>query len=275
MSIIESEAPQPICRYFVDEAGDGVIFGSKGEVLIGTPGCSRYFTLGLLEVADPVVLSQELEALRENLLRDPYFRNVPSMQAEKRKTALMFHAKDDIPEVRREVFDLLQKHAGLRFFAVVRDKRAVWGEVQTYRQKRYHPNSLYDQLVAILFKDRLHKESAYQIVFAARGKSDRTEAFRIALERARARFEHKWGISSDPLINIETLDAHLSPCLQATDYFLWAVQRCFERREDRYISYLWPHCHLVIDQDDRREKQYGVYYTQKKPLRADDLPPQE
>jgi hypothetical protein len=32
------------------------------------------------------------------------------MHREARKTALFFHAKDDLPEVRREVFRLLQRH---------------------------------------------------------------------------------------------------------------------------------------------------------------------
>lgn len=261
-----------ICHYFVDEAGDGTIFDSNGNVLIGTQGCSRFFSLGLLEIDEPAALASDMEALRKDLLNDPYFRDVPSMQPNGRKTALMFHAKDDVAEVRREVFGLLQQHSGLRFFAVVRDKRAVLREVQTYRQKRYHPNSLYDQLVSQLFKDRLHSESAYQIVFATRGRSDRTQAFRAALEDARKRFRKKWGINSNPRIDINAEDAVRQPGLQAADYFLWALQRCFERRDDRYITYLWPQCHLVLDRDDTRVNKYGVYYTQKSPLTANLLP---
>lgn len=93
-------------HYFVDEAGDPVLFDAKGGVLIGTPGCSRYFALGLLDVADPTVLGADLENLRAELLSDPYFKDVPSMQPATRKTALYFHAKDDLPEIRREVFPL-------------------------------------------------------------------------------------------------------------------------------------------------------------------------
>ena len=47
---IESEERK---HYFVDEAGDAVLFGSRGKVLIGTGGCSRFFMLGLLDVHDP------------------------------------------------------------------------------------------------------------------------------------------------------------------------------------------------------------------------------
>ena len=58
------------------------------------------------------------------------------------------------------------------------------------------------------------------------------------------------------------------PGLQVADYFLWALQRLYERGEDRYVAYLWPQCHLVQDIDDTRHTRYGVYYTQKKPLTA-------
>ena len=56
--------------------------------------------------------------------------------------------------------------------------------------------------------------------------------------------------------------------LQAVDYFLWARQRVFEKREDRFLELLWPQCGLIVDVDDTREKEYGAYYTKQKPLRA-------
>ena len=101
------------------------MFTSKGKVIIGTPGCSRFFLLGLLDVPDPATLQHALVDLRGRLISDPYFQNVPSMQSDGQKTALAFHAKDDLPEVRREVFALLRNTTGLRFFAVVTDKMSV------------------------------------------------------------------------------------------------------------------------------------------------------
>ena len=110
MSPLTPDEPSPPKHYFVDEAGDPVLFDSKGRILIGSEGCSRYFAVGLLDVPDPAALAADLERLRAELLADPYFKDVPSIQAEARKTALYFHAKDDLPEVRREVFKLLQRH---------------------------------------------------------------------------------------------------------------------------------------------------------------------
>jgi len=45
---------------FVDEAGDPTIFHDSGKVIADTPGCSRFFMLGKLEVDDPPALGNGL-----------------------------------------------------------------------------------------------------------------------------------------------------------------------------------------------------------------------
>jgi Protein of unknown function (DUF3800) len=261
-------------NYFVDEAGDGTLFNAKGKLIIGTSGCSRFFILGLLEASDPVGLSQRLEALRARLLVDPYFENVPSMQPQAKKTALAFHAKDDLPEVRREVFSLLAQE-DLRFFAAVKSKKAVHTYVESrnriHSDYRYHPNELYDYLVRNLFVDRLHQHTAYRIVFAARGASDRTKALEQALDQARKQFSSKWGTQSAAAIDVSSEQSSKNRGLQAVDYFLWALQRLYERNEDRFIRMMRPQCSLVRDIDDDRTTRYGKYYNKKTPLNAASL----
>ncbi|HED04506.1 MAG TPA: DUF3800 domain-containing protein [Candidatus Fraserbacteria bacterium] len=261
-------------HYFVDEGGDGALFSRKGQVLVGTTGCSRFFMLGLLDVPDSPALHRELQALRQRLLADPYFQDVPSMQPQERKTAVAFHAKDDLPEVRREVFALLQKAEDLRFFGVVTDKLRAVEYIQQRNMRdsnyRYHPNEMYDYLARRLFRDRLHQDDEYYICFAKRGKSDRTQALSKAVERARQRFYERWGIASNASISIAVTPKQ-NAGLQAVDYFLWALQRLYERSEDRYVRYLWGAFKLIHDIDDVREKPYGVYYTQRNPLTTDAL----
>ena len=258
--------------YFVDEGGDGTLFAGNGRVMIGEPGCSRFFMLGLLDIADPAHLQHSFDALRARLLNDPYFKDVPSMQLARRKTASAFHAKDDLPEVRREVFNLLRELDGIRFFAVVTDKLHVLDYVRQQNDRkpayRYHPNELYDSLVRRLFKDRLHQDGSYQIMFSKRGKSDRTSALKNALEAARQRFSTQWGVTSNAPLNVLAGTPQNHAGLQAVDYFTWALQRLYEMGEDRYVTYLWDSFHLVQDIDDNRTAGYGVYYTQKKPLNS-------
>lgn len=262
--------PVPSQRfYFVDEAGDTVLFDAKGRVIVGTEGCSRFFILGLADIPDPDALGRELSQLRTDLLADPYFKDVPSMQPEARKTVLAFHAKDDVPEVRREVFGLLLRHR-VRFFAVVRNKEGLIDYVRQRNERdpayHYSPNELYDYLVRRLFRDRLHQDDEYEISFAKRGKSDRTAALLDALHAARRRFAQRWGIVAEAPIHVLPAIPARVPGLQAADYFLWALQRLYERREDRYVQLLWDSFSLVHDLDDTRRANYGEYYTKKRPL---------
>lgn len=252
-------------NFFVDEAGDGTLFDKKGHTIIGTEGCSWFFILGALDVTEPERLSQEMNTLRAHLLADPYFKGVASMQPQARKTALAFHAKDDLSEVRREVFHLLAQH-DLRFYAVVRAKDKVLNDVKRNNSKdasyRYNPNDLYDTSAARLFLGLLHKYDAYNIYFARRGKSDRTAALRAALENSQRVVNSQRGVDVASPLTIFAASPKERTELQATDYFLWALQRFYERGEDRYISMLWPSFRFVcfISRKGR------VYFTQKRPL---------
>ena len=262
-------AAAQVLHYFADEAGDPTLFSGRGQVLVGTEGCSSHFILGVLAVADPPALSAELESLRAALLADPYFKDVPSMQPARRKTALGFHAKDDVPEVRREVFRVLMRHE-LKFFAVVRDKRSVLKYVQQRNAfddaYRYRANDLYDSLVSRLFKDRLHVSPDVRVCFARRGSSDRSQALTAALTKARASFAAKWQKDVRSLLTVRQSMSALEPPLQAADYFLWALQRHYERNESRFLQLIWPQVGLVHAVDETNIAPYGEYYTKKRPL---------
>lgn len=264
-----------ICHYYVDESGSGVLFNKRGKLLLNKPDSSKFFILGLLEVADPQTLSSDMDSLRCELLNDPYFKDVPSMKPEKRKTALLFHAKDDLPEVRREVLKLLLKHE-MKFFAVVKSMWAVYNYVAGRNlidpSYRYHPNELYDLTVRRLFKERLHTRTNYNIHFAWRSRRSNTERILEQLSYAKERFLQQRGSESRAEIKVRVQRSHEEEGLQAVDYFLWALQRLYERREDRYISFIWDKVSLIQDVDDTREHQYGMYYTKKKPLTLAALP---
>ena len=222
----------------------------------------RTYYLGVLDIENAVSLQQELDELRASLLADPYFKDVPSMQLAARKTALKFHAKDDLPEVRREVFTLLRKHT-IRFLAVVRDKQRVLEYIQRRSaldlSYRYHPNELYDYMVRVLFKNILHKDAQYEICFSKRWKKDRTEALYRALKTSQERFAQQLVKRTSSAITVVPQTSQESGGLQAVDYFLWSLQRFYERKEDRYLNLLWPSFKLVHDLDDTRENPYGVY----------------
>lgn len=263
-----------IRHYFVDEHGDGTIFDRKGRVIVGNEGCSTHFALGVLDVSDPAALDARLSELRAEVLADPYFRGVESLKPERQKTAVAFHAKDDVAEVRMFVMRLLAEQE-VKFQAVIRDKREIAKQVQNWNRQsdsyHYTPNRLYDEMVKRLFKNRLHQADGYRICFASRGHSDRTAALKTALESARSNFRKAWKIDSNAPIDVTCTASMRSGALQAVDYFLWALQRVYTKGEDRFIGLLWPRISLIIDADDRRKSVTGKYYSRDEPLTAEEV----
>jgi len=256
-----------INHYFVDEAGDLTLFGRRGKVLIGARGCSTTFMVGAAYVPDPERAGTVLSALRAELQADPYFKGVPSMQPEEGKTALYFCAKNDLPEVRREVLKLLPSlHAKVQ--VVIRRKEELVRFAKFLYSAGQHltANHVYDDLVKRLFCNLLHKADANRVVFARRGKSDRYLALSNAIAKAKRNFEIKWGIPSDKPTEIRSGFPPAHPGLQVIDYYLWALQRLYERGEGRYFELLREDYRLIMDLDDKRRKPYGEWYSDSNPL---------
>jgi hypothetical protein len=262
-------------QFFVDEAGDLTLFDARGRVIVGTPGVSHTFAVGAALIADVNGLSQRLATLRSELLTDPYFQGVPSMQLANRKTALAFHAKDDLAEVRREVFRVLVGE-DVKMFAAFRRKRGLASEYRSHFDRtgiKRDPEEPYDHLVEHIFKDRLHLADENRIVFARRGKSHRAEALARSIERAKGRFERRWQKGIDRPTVVESGWPHHHAGLQAVDYLLWALQRLLERKESRFFDLVASKFALVLDIDDKREHGFGVYYSSRNPLNLTKILP--
>jgi uncharacterized protein DUF3800 len=223
----------PLRHFFVDEAGDPVVFGKRRKIVVGTEGCSKFFMLGMAYIQDPEETFRKIEELRAELLAHPYFRDVPSMQPAAKKTAVCFHATDDVPEVRWEVFKLLPQ-LNVKVRVAVWDKLAFASGFQKHANLKFGANDIYDSLVKELFHNQLHEAEANTITFARRGKSARIEALANAITQAKEIFRKHYGGAEDRPCKV--LAAHPSECvgLQVIDYYLWACQRWFERSEDRF-----------------------------------------
>lgn len=266
--VLSGDAAQPTPHlYFVDETGDGVIFDGRGRVLVGTGKVQDFFTVGMVECWTLQALAHELETLRALLQSDPYFKGVPSMQPASKKTALFFHAKDDLPEVRREVFKVLERH-DFSFYAVVRTMSAVARRVKQRNERdptyRYSPTELYDSAVRRLFDRKLQTRPAFDVIFASRGRA-RTQALREHLLKAQAASRKAAGTYPDAAIHVRAMPAHQHSGLQVVDYCLWALQRLFTKEEDRFLSLIWPKVGLIVDADDTSENPYGSYHSRKRP----------
>lgn len=252
---------------FVDEAGDLTLFNKRGVNVVGKEGVSRYFFVGVASVSDPRVAENRVTKLRQKLLADNYFSGVPSMQPNAKKTALYFHAKDDLPEVRREVYAMI-KEMGVKVQVVVRRKDFLITYAKELKAQggRISAREIYSSMISRLFKNMLHKADENRIVFAHRQNWTKAEALECAIRRAKKNFELKQGVENDKPTSITSAHPSDYAGLQIVDYYLWALQRFYEKGESRYFEYLKNDFRLIMDIDDRRNNDYGEWYSDSNPL---------
>lgn len=260
-------------HYFVDEAGDLTFFNKKGKIVVGQPGTSNFFMVGVAQLQDPDQIAWELEALRSSLLTHPRLRSIPSMQPKAKKTAIAFHAKDDHPEIREKVFNLIQSFE-IKVLVAIRSKVEIANAAKAdFKRlgKKMEKNAIYDDLIKRLFKNLLHKADIIQIAIARRGESAREEALEKAINQAQKNFEVQWRISSNSSILMKPVYPSQSAGLQIVDYYLWALQRLYEREEDQFFRPLSKNYRLIMDIDDKRNKSYGEWYSDRNPLSLEKL----
>lgn len=222
--------------YFVDEAGDPAFYDKNGKFIVGSEGCSKILMLGFIETEDPKPIRQALETLRDKFKNDDYLKDIPSLQ----KSLLFFHATDDCPEVRQEVFKCINTLNFKSQFVIARKIEGVF--------KKYNCNEgmFYDNLITHLFKNVLHRAENNFLYFAKRGSKNRQKPLEKAIEHARDKFEHNFLIKIKSNIKIQSQVPTGEPCLQVVDYMNWAIYRVFVNREMRYydfvkekVSFIW------------------------------------
>ena len=123
---------------------------------------------------------------------------------------------------------------------------------------RYDPNGheLYDEMTRRLFS-RLHGYGAHRVVFAQRGHKPRTKAFMEAIEQEDKAFEESLGLTRPKPSEVVCGLPKDHAGLQAVDYYLWALQRFYERGEMRYLDFIWPQTLEIIDLDAPQPKKRG------------------
>ena len=215
--------------FFVDEAGDSTFYNRKGKLIVGDPGCSAQLILGFTRLKhDPHEMRQAIVGLHREVVSDPYFQQLPSFA----DTSIAFHANKDAPEVRYLVFKLIRT---LNFKACF----VVSQKDEHQFRKQYHgkTNEYYDDLIARLFQNSLHRYTRNHICIAARGSRARQKPLELAVERARRRFQQVYKVErANTSVKVETQSPKGEPCLSVIDYVGWAIQRAYTSGDMKYYK---------------------------------------
>ena len=247
----------------MDESGDSTFFDRRGNVIVGNEGCSKHLLLGCIRTTDPRSIRLAFSDLRMKLSADPLYNRIPSFQ----KTQNAFHAKDDSPEIRSEVFKVLRTLPIRAQFVLARKR------VRTFRNTFHSKEgAFYDHLVTHLFKRSLHLAQEIYICFEKRGSRARQKPLTDAVKKAAEAFSDQYGTGSAARVSVHCQSPTGEPCLQAIDYFLWAVQRMFTKQEDRFYKTLEDQIEFVWDLYDTPKYPNNIY-TSKNPLELKKFSP--
>lgn len=249
---------------FLDEAGDTTFFG-KGKIpIIGQEGVSKVFILGMLHIKqDLQKVRQEIIILQQQIEQSRYYQSVPSVIKRVQQGGFYFHAKDDIPEIRKDFFDyILQLDIGFQAVAA----RKI---VSLFEKKHNGKESeFYADLLSHLLKDKLQKQGRLVLNIAERGSSTHHANLERGLQKAEERHKKKFPDKAKTTkVNFTIHKFRHEPLLAIADYLCWAIQRVFEKGEIRYYDYTLEKISLVVDLYDRTKyEKGGNYYTPKNPL---------
>jgi hypothetical protein len=248
--------------FFVDENGDSTFYNRKGKLIVGEPGCSTHLTLGFIRVKhDPNEIRQAMVKLHQEVINDPYFQQLPSFA----DTSVAFHANKDAPEVRYLVFRLIRSLNFKACFVMSHKNEQVFQELHHGKTNEY-----YDDLIARLFQNSLHRYQRNHICIATRGSRTRQKPLEMAVERARLRFQTIYNVERpDTTVSIEPQSLKGEPCLSVIDYVGWALQRAHVHNDMRYYRLIEDKIGIIVEMETGKKP---AIYCEKNPFKVKDRP---
>lgn len=205
---------------FSDESGN--LDFSRGS------GATRYFAVGTLAMSDeqPSLLRAALLSLRQDLAWRGHGLDSS------------FHATTDRQAVRDEVFQLLNRHE-FRADVTLLEKSKAQPEVRT-DPPTFYRYAMYYHLKHLIPKVTEPGDSLMMVASELGTKKLRAsyrDALEEVVEQCAAGMPHR----------VAFWPTHSDPCLQASDYVLWAVTRKWERRDDRSEVLIRHRIHTLYD----------------------------
>ena len=177
-------------------------------------GASKYFIVTTVMLQDHKVAS-ELFDLRRNLAWKGF------------NLRTGFHAAEDSQAVRNEVFGILQPH-DFRVDATIMEKRKAQPQLRPSAIRFYQHGWLYH--MRYIAPKVATSQDEVLVVAAAVATKKRAASFNNAVKDVMSQISPANALKSVPW------PAATDPCLQIADYCSWAIQRKWERGDDRSYS---------------------------------------
>jgi hypothetical protein len=190
-----------------------------------TPNASRYFIVCTI-TCDPATIGSALLDLRRQLIW------------EKAPVKEYFHASEDRQMIRDRVFDTL-KSQNISIQATIMEKSKALPHIRSTNHRFYQYGWYYHfQYVAPKFaKSTTELHIVAASVATHKGQAAFTNAVNDVVQQVVQ--DKKWATNFCQSV--------ADPCLQAADYCTWAIQRKWEREDERSYKLIKSHINHEVD----------------------------
>ncbi|HMH24544.1 MAG TPA: DUF3800 domain-containing protein [Puia sp.] len=247
-------------HYFLDEAGDSTFYGKGKTPILGGEGVSGCFILGLLKINEPLDgIRKKVIDLQNQIAADPYYDKILSILKKKAAHGYYLHAKDDVPEVRKSAYELIQR-IDCSFEAVVARKLYYLYE----HKHNGNQAEFYADLLSHLLKKRLWKYDRLVLNIAEQRRCTALNNLQKGLNKAMAYSKSRYlGRTNNYKVVFNVQKPTTEPLLNIADYLCWSIQRVFETGETRYYDYISNKISVVWDIYDFAGTRNGQNYYSK------------
>lgn len=222
-------------HHFLDEAGDTTFFGKGRLPMLGKDGVSQYFSLGLCWFNEPLQpIRKRIIELENEVSTNPYYKVGSVLKKINQTGKFYFHATDDIPEIRKLFYDFILS-IDFKFEVVVTLKDTE----KFVKKHNRNEKELYADLLSHLLHNKLETEGKHIFMVSQRGNTTRQANLEMALNKSVERLKKdKPDASIKSQVIFDVVNQKNEPLLNFTDYLCWAVQRKFEKGEERFFDFL-------------------------------------
>lgn len=229
--------------HFIDESGNPEFYGAKKKLLIGHSGYQPYLIIGMMSCEDRKKIRQEVLAFCNNILSDPLYNTIPSIQ--KAGDTWLPHARNDHPEIRAKFFEFLRQLSGYRCSIVIGRK-----DIDIFTSKHNsRPEEFYFDLLHHLLKEKFKCESDHHHLYLAHRKSTNLSRFESAIHKATNMLE------TNILITQDIVKSGEYPEMSVIDYILWAIQKKIIGNDKRFFEAIAGKVEFVLDLYPKGEKE--------------------
>lgn len=216
------------------------IFSDESGCFTFDEGGSRYFMVCTIMLPDCNIGTGLLDLRRELIMQGFEVKEE-------------FHAAQDKPEVRKEVFQYISRHK-FRIDATLLEKRKMppgihRQDVMFYKTAWFHH---FNYVGPILLRNKTEA----LITTASIGTKRKKAAFKNAVTEVVEQAVNQQSKSNDFRCEFFFPKSISDPCLQITDYYAWAIQRRWARGERGYYEFIQDKISTEYDLWGRINKTY-------------------